>query len=373
MEKNLIVDLSPEKLIEDKEEFKRFLSAISALEEYSSNELKRIEKMEKDFGQLEQKYISKLSFNYKDRISRLKSCLSHNQNIFNNLIKRYKPPPSFYKEININFDEMKSSMFYEGKFFYDVISYIIRDWSIESKKEREENYNIIINEILKYFPLSSDNLINYKFLLPGSGLNRLGYELCKYGYDIEAIDFLFLNGIFSDYIFNYAKKDEFSLYAYIDSFCNCWSEESVFKKYSFPDINIDLKNNSNDKNQNIGKLKLFIGDFVKLYNNKKECFDCIITSYFIDTAQNIIQYVEIIYNLLKKGGIWINLGPLLYRWSKFYECISIELPYDKLKEVICNYGFEYINEEFKNCTYADIDDYMQVEMFKCIFFTVKKI
>lgn len=368
MEKNLLVELNPEELIKNKEEFKRFLSVINSLEEYYSKEIKLIEKMDKDFEQLDKKHLSKLSFNYKDRITRLKSCLSHNQNILNNLIKLYKPPPIYYKDIN--FDDMKNNFFEEGKFIYDVFTYIVRDWSNERKKEREENYNMIINEVLKYFSSSEDDLIKYKILIPGSALNRLGFELCKLGYDIEANDFLFLNGIFSDYIFNHCKKDEMFFYPNIDNFSNFWDEESVFKKYYFPDINIDLKNNNDSKKK--GKMKLSIGDFLMVYNNKKECFDCIITCYFIDTAQNIIHYVDTIYNLLKKGGIWINLGPLSYHWSKFPEYISIELPYDKLKEVICNYGFEFINEEFKNCTFGYIDNNMKNDLFKCIFFTAKK-
>ena len=290
----------------------------------------------------------------------------------NNLIKKYKPPSSYYKDIN--FDDMKNNILDEGKFIYYIFIYVIRDWTIERKKEREENYNIIINEVLKYFPFSCDESINYKFLLPGSGLNRLGYELFKYGFDIEANDLLFLSGIFSDYIFNHAKKNDCSLYPNIDCFSNFWNEEDIFRKYSFPDIDIDVKNNNNnDTNNKKGKFKLTIGDFLLLYNdNQKEHFDCIITCHFIDTAQNIIEYVDTIHKLLKKGGIWINFGPLSYLWSKYPEYMSIELPYDKLKEVILNYGFEYINEKFKDCSYGYVDNNMHNDFFKCIFFTVKK-
>ena len=366
MEKNLHVELSPDKLSENKEEFKRFLSAINSIEEYSSKELKLIDKMEKDFQKIEEKYSSKLPLNFKERITKLKQCISHNQNILNNLIKKYKPPERYYKDINL--DDMKNSIIEEGKFIYDVFSLIVRDWSKERRKEREENYNIIIKEILKYFPCSNNKSMKYKFLIPGSGLNRLGYELYKLGYDIEANELLYLNGMFSDYIFNYTKKDELSLYPNIGSFSNIWNEESVFRKYVVPEIDINLKNSKNN-----GNFNLIIGDFTYLYYNKKDCFDCIITSHFLDTAQNIIEYVEIIYNLLKKGGIWINLGPLSYHWSKFPDYLSIELPYDKLKEVICNYGFEYINESFKKCTYGYIDDYMHNDFYTCIFLTVKKI
>ena len=101
---------------------------------------------------------------------------------------------------------MKNRVFEEEQFIYDVFMYIIRDWSIERKKEREDNYNIIINEALKYFPSSDYNSMKYKIFIPGSVVNRLGYELGKLGYDIEAYEFLFLNSFFSDYIFNNIKK-----------------------------------------------------------------------------------------------------------------------------------------------------------------------
>lgn len=366
MQQNIITEFNPDKLIQNKEEFKRFLSVIDVMEHYSSKELAIINKMEKSFENLDQKYISKLSFNYKERISKLKKCILENQELLNDIIKIYKPPPSYYK--NINLDDMKNNFLEEGKFIYDVFSYIMRDWSIELKKEREESYNIIINEVLKFFPFSCDKSINYKFLIPGAGLNRLGYELFKYGFDIEANDFLFLNGIFTDYIFNHSKKNDLFLYPNIDSSSNFLYEEDVFKKYKFPDIDIDLKNNKYN-----GKFKFTIGDFFLLYkDSKEESFDCIITSFFIDTAQNIIGYIDNIYKLLKKGGIWINLGSLSYLWSKYPEFTSIELPYDKLKEVICNYGFTFIKEEFKDCSFGYIHNYMRNDIFKCIFFIVRK-
>ena len=40
-----------------------------------------------------------------------------------------------------------------------------------------------------------------------------------------------------------------------------------------------------------------------------------IFSFFIDTANNIISYIETIYNLLKKDGLWVNFGPLLYHYA----------------------------------------------------------
>ena len=366
-EKIFDIELNPEILIEDKENFKRFLSVITAMEEYSSETFKKIDKMEKDFEKIGEKYISKFSFNYKDRINKLKEVASINQNLLNNVIKIYKPAISFYKDIDM--DEIRNMRFEEGKFIYNVFTYILRDWTKERKKERQETYGLIIDEVLKYFSVSKDDSIKYKFLIPGSGLNRLGYELCKLGFNIEGNEYLFLNGLFSDYILNHSKKDEFFFYPNIDTFSNFLTEDSVFREYTFPDIDINLKKEENNK---IGKFKLSIGDFISIYDNQKDCFDCVITCYFIDTGQNIIHYIDIIYNILKKGGIWINFGPLSYHWSGYPNAISIELPYDKLKEVIYNYGFEIINESFKNSTFGFMDNYMHNDLFKCINFTAKK-
>ena len=198
-------------------------------------------------------------------------------------------------------------------------------------------------------------------------MNRLGYEFVKFGYDVEVNDYLFLSGIFSDFIFNRSKKNMNCIQPFIYSFSNFWNEDDVFKKFSFPNVDIDLKNN--DK---YGKIKMCVGDFVLIYQNIKEYYDCVITCFFIDTAKNVIHYIDIIYNILKKGGIWINFGPLSYHWSVFPDSVSIELPYDKIKEIVINYGFEFLKEYFKVCSFGYMDNYMHNEIFKCIYFVVKK-
>jgi hypothetical protein len=48
-------------------------------------------------------------------------------------------------------------------------------------------------------------------------------------------------------------------------------------------------------------------------------WDCIASSFFLDTARNIIVYLETIWKILKPGGVLINLGPLLYHFdARFY-------------------------------------------------------
>lgn len=39
-----------------------------------------------------------------------------------------------------------------------------------------------------------------------------------------------------------------------------------------------------------------------------DSWDCVATCFFIDTAHNVLDYVETIWKILKPGGVWINLG-----------------------------------------------------------------
>ena len=45
--------------------------------------------------------------------------------------------------------------------------------------------------------------------------------------------------------------------------------------------------------------------------NSSLLFDAVLTSFFIDTG-NALSYVELFAALLRRHGLWINLGPLHY-------------------------------------------------------------
>lgn len=54
----------------------------------------------------------------------------------------------------------------------------------------------------------------------------------------------------------------------------------------------------------------------------RHAFDCVVTCFFIDTAHNIVEYLEVINYCLKPGGKWVNLGPLLWHWADSYSMVS---------------------------------------------------
>lgn len=72
-----------------------------------------------------------------------------------------------------------------------------------------------------------------------------------------------------------------------------------------------------NKSKLLGSMSMSAADFVVLYNqpDNREAFDAVATVFFIDTAPNLIRYIEAIRHCLKPGGLWSNVGPLLWHFE----------------------------------------------------------
>lgn len=64
-----------------------------------------------------------------------------------------------------------------------------------------------------------------------------------------------------------------------------------------------------------------------------------VTCFFIDTAHNVVQYLQTIHQMLKPGGVWVNLGPLLYHYAEMQGELSLELTWEEVKAVATKIGF----------------------------------
>jgi hypothetical protein len=65
-------------------------------------------------------------------------------------------------------------------------------------------------------------------------------------------------------------------------------------------------------------------------------YDFVITLFFIDTSLCILSTLDHIYNLLRPGGTWINLGPLL--WTGGAQA-KMELSLDEVIDAAERIGF----------------------------------
>ena len=93
------------------------------------------------------------------------------------------------------------------------------------------------------------------------------------------------------------------------------------------------------------------GDFTRVFNrhSEKGKYDVVATLFFIDTARNLISYFETIHSLLKKGGLWINFGPLLYGSAPW-----VQLTLDEIVLVIESMGFELVSQH-QGCGSVTLD------------------
>jgi len=160
--------------------------------------------------------------------------------------------------------------------------------------------------------------------------------------------------------------EQFTLHPYVHSWCNNYKFEDQIRPIKFPDISpIEFTDD-------LFQFSMTAGDFLGIYNEKNE-WDCCVTSFFIDTAHNVIDYIEKIWDILKPGGRWINFGPLLYHYSEISHEKSIELSYEQIKEVIEKIGFKYLKEQTHlNSKYIDNKLSMLRYTYNCVFFVVEK-
>ena len=150
-------------------------------------------------------------------------------------------------------------------------------------------------------------------MLPGAGLGRLVYEFAKRGYKSQGNEFSYFMLLSSNYILNCTtKKEQFEIQPLIHSYSNLFWENSPLKSFMIPDeCPAEFLTENSD-------MSMVAGEFVEAYKNNTgliyfylEPWDSIVTCFFIDTANNIIEYIETIHKLLDVGGVWINFGKFL--------------------------------------------------------------
>ena len=324
------------------------------------------DKIENNYKKLEPKYLAKLPFDYKEKVKKVREGMKTNQAFFSKVANLYM---NEFNNINVTNEQIDNFQYQEqsfiGKFFLELLT---REWTEEGNEERSKTITPVIQELKKYYDYENKSVMEkgVKILNIGSRFGRVVYELAKLGYNVEGNERSYLYLLVSNYLFNYSKKNENSICPRISSFCSSFTEESVTKKHFFPDVDIssDLKNVKKDN------ITITKRDFEIEYKDKKELFDCVITVFSTDETRNMINYTETVSNVLKKGGIWINVGGLESIYSEYG---GIELTWEEWRHVMVKCGFEFLKEEKPVLPYCKIEGHSLPFTMGTIFFTAKKI
>ena len=89
-------------------------------------------------------------------------------------------------------------------------------------------------------------------------------------------------------------------------------DEDAFIEVKVPDVCpiLEMKNPENFD------FAMAAGEFMDVFGSQTKEWDCVVTCFFIDTAHNVFDYLQTINNVLKVGGLWVNIGPLHWHWSE---------------------------------------------------------
>jgi carnosine N-methyltransferase len=294
-----------------------------------------------------------------------------------------------------------------------VLHSVGREWSKTGEAERNEAFLPMIEELKRRLPVNKNNAYIQRVLVPGCGVARLPVEVSAEGYAVEGNEYSAFMLMASNYVMNCIEKaNSCRICPWVDSVCNVINTEDPYTPVSIPDrtandivaaspwIDCDA-----DERAKVGypRLGMAAGDFVELYGegnlDAKGSFDAILTCFFIDTAPVVVDYVDTIWHLLKPGGVWINLGPLLYHWTTDTDNNgddrydhSIELSWEELKYVVEGKGFQLQSQQgqkgsgskdadladdqdkvqFLNCSYSRPHNQLMWTQYNALFFTAIK-
>ncbi|RKF62477.1 Carnosine N-methyltransferase [Golovinomyces cichoracearum] len=188
-----------------------------------------------------------------------------------------------------------------------------RDWSAEGSVEREASYGRVIEKLKSEKATRSSE--KFRVLVPGAGLGRLAFDLCCAGIDTEGNEISYHQLLASFYILNICPKaQEHTLFPWVHSFSNHKSRANHLESVKIPDLHPATVLNGIDS---VGTMSMSASDFLLLYGDEeqRDTFDAVASVFFLDTARNIIRYIETIKNCLRSGGLLINLGPLLWHFE----------------------------------------------------------
>ncbi|KAF3900091.1 Carnosine N-methyltransferase [Trichophyton interdigitale] len=209
-----------------------------------------------------------------------------------------------------------------------TIRQLYRDWSEGGAVERETCYGPVMRDLQGEF--GENPAQGTRVLIPGAGLGRLVFDVAMAGFEAEGNEISYHQLVTSSWVLNRTKrKEECAIYPFVLHFSNLRTREQQFKKVLVPDVHpgsavrgyeVDAEGSEGSQKETkkmTGSMSMTAADFLLLYNEEsnREAFHAVATVFFIDTAPNLIRYIQTVHHCLRPGGIWSNVGPLLWHFE----------------------------------------------------------
>jgi len=348
--------------MEDEEYFKQRL--VHTIKNYQEDSMNRLSYMQKALSNASLKHKELLlDSGFERYLSNIYNCVSQNNSLLQDVLQS-----SELQIENENSETKEQIKTYAMDFqrLNSCLLQIVREWSSIGQTEREKCFTPILEELKSRFP--EDDRSDVQILVPGCGLARLPFEIALEGFQVGANEQDPFQLMTASFIINSDRINKFTIYPWIHDLSNRHSMDDVTSSVSFPDTDPSEIQEC--------QFNVLPGNFVDVANEDEledEIFDAIVTTFFIETAQNPLTYVDIIHRLLKPGGIWINFGSMNFVHDSPMAGNFLNLSLEMLKDVLKKeYKFKFERDEIVKSTYAAGPEQNTKVQLDCAFFICQK-
>lgn len=320
------------------------LTAIKSLQAYSAGSKKTNDRRKRLFRMMswrQQKLCEDIG--YMKKLSKIDESVVSNQKILsaiaNTAVKNFGIS---YEDFDILKGINNGNASSTNYRVIEALGHYIRDWSVDGDAELTPMLNYINEQLDRVIPLEERS--KTCIIIPGSGLGRIAHEIASTGSDtdarfgaVHAVEYSGLMHLCNSFIYSSSEAlKDYIIYPYIHSCSNFVDVASQFRSF--------VVNNGHTKPKN---LSLNHEDFRYFEIPEKERFQnvVVISAFFIDTAENLISYLDTIQELTTpnkrnsiKNGYWINIGPL-----KYGSAAQVELNSEELTKIRKKMGWSDIN------------------------------
>ena len=215
-----------------------------------------------------------------------------------------------------------------------TLKQFVREWGSEGAKEREQSHGPMLAALQELCPTASCRVPGgaARVLVPGAGLGRLAWEVAKRGYRAQGSEFSYFMLVASNFLLNRLQHHgQVQVHPWALQTVNQASRQQQLRAVAVPDVAPwSLPPEAH--------LSMCAGDFLEVYRDQSSCWEALLSEFFIDTAHNLTHYLARIAELLVPGGLWVNIGPLLWHYSDNPNEVSVDLTWDEVRSLLLDGG-----------------------------------
>ncbi|KAK5058859.1 hypothetical protein LTR84_011123 [Exophiala bonariae] len=310
-------------------------------EEVNFNEVERVESLYAKVPSSQRKMIER-GLNYTSNFAKARELFSLNRHLVDDIVRHALEYYELSEDelntfINVVESDKENALRPDRTSVSQALKHVVREWSLDGQHERLATFPCVLGTLQELCagPVDRAAGIPVKVLLPGAGLNRLAHEIASL--DSLSSRLEVTTNEFSPYmntVYQYLLTLQIHSSLYFHPYPDNWSHQptlaELHRGVHAPDI---LPSHTK------ANVTLVEGDFTQAFHARQwtASQDVLITHFFIDTARNLFSYLETIHRLLKPGGIWINVGPLL--WS---HNAQLQLSLEEVVKLSESVGFEFL-------------------------------